>query len=431
MPQTQAFGSEYIDRVYLNRTAEELWPQNIDNAIYTSHTCIANDNWQDCAVRAMDVLSVWISSHQMQGTAPNISNFQDSEVTRYLTSEGGPPDNSSWTVASTVGANFGRTLVHYWDWILENTTLPAKVNRPLIQPHFVDKAMKIRKPLVQASCQTYLNPDWQHDAFEFPHSDLTTPPLDNFKDEIWSLPNDFVLELKGNNSDIGNVNDTNRPGVLFDWFDTASAFPGAPSLGAVIIFKASNGSSLQNALSTCSFDGRWAPVDLYLDPRETVTIYQNSPRPMDILNGSAKVASDDLIQMSMSLEWANSMNVQGTSIVSPAASVVEQLIMGFGGKLDGHFSVTPEPGRASGYVMKSLDWRLSTMLGLYLTEGLSRAFLDFSKGSMLYRQAPNSEQSYVRSLNDLNYLGLKEGYRDGKLDWVEQRDSRWNSSIEP
>ncbi|KAK4692784.1 hypothetical protein P7C71_g4486, partial [Lecanoromycetidae sp. Uapishka_2] len=41
------------------------------------------------------------------------------------------------------------------------------------------------------------------------------------------------------------------------------------------------------------------------------------------------------------------------------------------------------------------------------------------------------EQSYVRYLNDINNPILKEGYRNGKLDWVETRDPRWNDSILP
>ena len=101
---------------------------------------------------------------------------------------------------------------------------------------------------------------------------------------------------------------------------------------------------------------------------------------------------------------------------------------GFGGS---NFLFPETEQAASGYVLKSLDWRVSTTLGLYLTEGLARAFSDSGKGSMLYRQAAEIEQSYVRYLNDINEPILKEGYRNGKLDWVETRDHRWNDSILP
>ena len=129
--------------------------------------------------------------------------------------------------------------------------------------------------------------------------------------------------------------------------------------------------------------------------------------------------------MKMSIDWANTMNGPASSPNDPAASVVEQMLEGFGG---GNF-IFPEPEPEPGYVMKSLDWRLSTTLGLYLTEGLARAFQDINKGSMLYRQAPDVKQSYVRYLNNINEPSLKEGYRNGELDWVEMRDPRWNSSI--
>lgn len=431
--KTDAFGPLYTDRVYFNRTEAELWPENITNAIYADVSkCDPIDtDPQDCAVRAMDVVGPWVTLHQMQGTKPNITIFQDSEVTRYLTSQGGPPDNSSFTVSSTIGSVFAKDLDHYWDWLVENSSLPLKIDRPLLRPAFKTSSFKMRKPLVSAQCQTYFHPDLEKGAFAFPHDELLTPPLDRFRNDTWSLPNDFVLNLKGDDSDIGNAKDTSHPYILFDWFDTATEFSsqGAPSLGAVVLYLTFNGTDYLGALTTCSFDGRWAPVEYYLDPKDVVTIYQDSPNPMDILNGSSKVAATDLIQMRMSLDWAKTINVKGSDPKFPSTTVVEQMLVRFSG---GNFIYPePEPELTTGYVMKSVDWRLSTTLGLYLTESLAHAFSDLSKGSMLYRQAPEFNQSYVRYLNDINQPALKRFYRDGKLDWVETRDHLWNISFLP
>ena len=425
-----AFGPLYTDRVYFNRTEDELWPRNITNAIYADVSqcdAIGTDH-QDCAVGAADVVTSWVALHQSQGTKPNITIFQDSEVTRYLTSQGGPPDNSSFTVSSTIGSVFAKDLDHYWDWLVENSSLPLNIDRPLLRPAFKNSSLKMRKPLVSAQCQLYLNPDYENGAFVFPHDELVTPPLDGFKDDTWSLPNDFVLNLKGDDGDIGNPNDSSHPYILFRWFDTATEFSnkGAPSLGAVVLYLASNGSDLLEALTTCSFDGRWAPVEYYLDPKDVVTVYQNSPNPMDILNGSSKAAAEDLIQMKMSLDWAKTLNIKGSDPNIPSTTVVEQMLKHFSG---GNFIFPePEPELTTGYVMKSLAWRLSTTLGLYLTESLAHAFSDVSKGSMLYRQAPELDQSYVRYLNDINQPAFKRFYKNGELDWVEMRDPIWNSS---
>ena len=426
-----AFGPLYTDRLYFNRTEAELWPRNITNAIYAdvSRCSLIGTDPQDCAVGAADVVTPWVSLHQSQGTKPNITIFQDSEVTRYLTSQGGPPDNSSFTVSSTIGSVFAKDLDHYWDWLVENSSLPLNIDRPLLRPALKDSNSKMKKPLVSAQCQTYFDPDYEHGAFEFPHDELVTPPLDKYKDDTWSLPNDFVLNLKGNDSDIGNTTDLSHPTMLFRWFDTATEFSnkGAPSLGAVVIYLTANASGSFEALATCSFDGRWAPVEYYLDPKDVVTIYQDSPNPMDILNGSNKAPAKDLIQMSMSLDWAKTLNVKGSDPNIPSTTVVEQMLERFSGV----GLIDPESEHTLGYVMKSLDWRLSTTLGLYLTEGLAHAFSDASKGSMLYRQAPEPNQSYVRYLNDINYPFLKKFYKNGKLDWVEMRDPLWNSSILP
>ena len=426
-----AFGPLYTDRLYFNRTEAELWPRNITNAIYAdvSNCDAIGTDPQDCAVGAADVVGPWVSLHQSQGTKPNITIFQDSEVTRYLTSQGGPPDNSSFTVSSTIGSIFAKDLDHYWDWLVENSSLPLNIDRPLLRPAFKDSNFKMKKPLVSAQCQTYFNPDYERGAFEFPHDELVTPPLDEFKDDIWSLPTDFVLNLKGNDSDIGNLTDLSHPYMLFNWFDTATEFSnkGAPSLGAVVIYLTTNGTDLLEVLTACSFDGRWAPVEYYLDPKDVVTVYQDSPNPMDILNGSNKAAAKDLIQMKMSLEWAKTLNVKGSDQDIPSTTVVEQMLEGFSGV----GLIDPEPEPTLGYVMKSIDWRLSTTLGLYLTESLAHAFSDVSKGSMLYRQAPELNQSYVRYLNDINQPALKRFYTNGKLAWVEMRDPLWNSSFPP
>ena len=430
MSQIEAFGREYKDRVYFNRTEAELWPGDITNAIYKDvNWCSAtNASKQDCAVRAIDVVGPWISRHQSQGTKPNITVFQDSEVTRYLTSQGGPPDNSSWTVSSTIGSILAKDLNHYWDWQVENGSLPKSVSRPLLRPAFINSTFKVKKPLVQVQCQSYLNPDWEKETFEFPHDELLTPPLDAFKDDTWGLPNEFVLNLKGNES---SIYDRKHSRFLFDWFDAASNFSsqGVPSLGAVVIYFALNGTALVPVLTTCSFDGRWTPVEYYLDPSDTITIRQDSPNPMDILNGSSKEAANELTRMRMSLDWANTLNIRGFDPQLPSTTVVEEMLAGFSGGDNFMFPETEQT--AAGYVMKSLDWRISTTLGLYLTEGLARAFSDLGKGSMLYRQAAEIEQSYVRYLNDINQPALKEGYKNGKLDWVETRDPRWNDSILP
>lgn len=61
--QVDAFGNQYRDRVYFNRTEEELWPVNISNAIYANNpedTCSAVNPNDDCAVRAMDSVGAWI-----------------------------------------------------------------------------------------------------------------------------------------------------------------------------------------------------------------------------------------------------------------------------------------------------------------------------------------------------------------------------------
>ncbi|KAL8755111.1 MAG: hypothetical protein Q9199_003872 [Rusavskia elegans] len=162
---------------------------------------------------------------------------------------------------------------------------------------------------------------------------------------------------------------------------------------------------------------RWAPVEYSLDPKDIFTIRQDSPNPMDILRGPNKKDPKNLTQMNITLGWANSMNTFYKEPGYPPSSAVERLLTGSGGN-----SIYTEPDSVG---RKSLDWRLSTTLGLYLTEGLALAFADPMKASTLYREAPNLNESHIRYLNNLNDPRLKDGYWDGKLDWLEMRDPRW------
>ncbi|KAL8871853.1 MAG: hypothetical protein Q9174_002409 [Haloplaca sp. 1 TL-2023] len=360
---TKAFGPTYKDRVFFNYTQQELWPVDITNHIYANRTLCHPENtkYDYCAVRAMDTVRRWMGKHQ-------------------------------------------------------------NILRPLIRPSFVNETFKMKKPLVQAQCRSYINPDIEKDRFEFPHDELVTPPLDEFRDAQWTLPNDFVINLKGNTSSIGDTNDLSHPWQLFEWYDTASNFSnvGSPSLGAVVMYLAYDRAGVYyNALGLCSFDGRWVPTEYFLDPKDTTTIRQDTPNPMDNLRGPTKTDPKEMVQMRISLDWANTLTMlTNNNEQGPLNTAVNELF----GNLGGGNVIYTEPDDVG---LGSLDWRLSTLFGLYLTEALARAFWDPAKGSMLYREAPHIASSYIRYLNNANEPSMKEQYRDGKLAWLEMRDPRW------
>ncbi|KAL8746673.1 MAG: hypothetical protein Q9190_001327 [Brigantiaea leucoxantha] len=287
-----------------------------------------------------------------------------------------------------------------------------------------DTSSKFRSPAVE-HCRSYYNLDFNRNVFEFPHDQLKTPPLDKFIRAQWRLPNDFVKNFVGNNTSVGNLTDSTHPYVLFDWYDTAGNFSnlGAPSLGAVIIYsthasfgKTDNPTHYTN-LATCSFGGRWVPVELFLDPKDDPTIRQDTPNPMDILTGPNKPDSKDFTQMKMHLEWAHFLNLKAASRYDPAASTVEQLLEALGGpNFANWWDIYPEPERDAPWVMVSIDWRISIALGLFLTEGLARAYVDEGKSSVVYRDAALPQYSYARSLNDLLNRIWVEGWDNHTLE---------------
>ncbi len=280
----------------------------------------------------------------------------------------------------------------YWD-----------ISRPLLTPSFVAQGVRIKKPLVQGQCQTVFDPNINTTSFVFPHSQLTNPPLHSFADKTWALPNTFVQAMLGNTSDIGNVNNPG-PRVLFSWYDAASNFTnsGAPSLGAVIIYGTTNQST---AVTTCSVDGRWAPVSISFDPKNDVTIHQNIGSPADLLHSFSNSTFRNLTRMRTSLDLANSLDSPHQQISNDTgsdtrASAVEQLVEYLRGYINGTNQVIyPEANSSS---QSSLAWRISTILNLYLTESLARAQSDSTKGSLVFHDALKPEDNHALVLNDLN-----------------------------
>ena len=161
-----------------------------------------------------------------------------------------------------------------------NSSIVTNMSRPLLSLSFKNPNIQVKKPLVQVQCHTVFDPDMEKTEFAFPHGDLQTPPLDSFVNETWRLPNDFVLNMVDDATDLFKNYGTR---LLFSWFDTANHFTkaGAPSLGAVVLFAATNGST---TVGTCTIDGRWAPVKLFFDPKTDTIVRQDSPDPRDALN---------------------------------------------------------------------------------------------------------------------------------------------------
>ncbi|KAL8720985.1 MAG: hypothetical protein Q9181_007802, partial [Wetmoreana brouardii] len=408
VPMDVALGTNYNERVYFNHSKAELWPADITKAIYgDTSQCNPNgtdDYYNNCPVGAMNIVLSWMETHEFQ-TPSNITISEDSKMARLLTSEDDPSSDSGWTVTSTAGSMFARDFHSYLAWLADDSSILANVKHPLLRPSFLDPELRMRAPLVQIQCRAYLAPDFERDRFEFPHDKLLTPPLDRYRSNEWILPNAFVEDLRANAFD---PNTYIQKRYAFDWYDTASNFSsqGAPSLGAVIIHherdRGRNG--LVEVLTTCSIDGRWAPVEYVLDPRDFRTIRQDSP--LDILNGTYNTDTNGLIQMRMSLDWAKSMNVPAGAPHSPTMTVVENLLTVWSGPN----YTNPD--------QRSIDSFFSTALGLYLTEGLARAFSDPRKATVLYRQSRDEQGPFVGKLDDPNRQSVCS-YNQSQGPWEE------------
>ena len=126
--------------------------------------------------------------------------------------------------------------------------------------------------------------------------------------------------------------------------------------------------------------------------------------------------------MKLSLEWADSLNIAGTNPEHPNESTIEQILSALGSPIaqDDMFAIYNEQGPNT----QTLGWRLSTVLGIYLTEAIAHAQYDTTKGSLIYNDAKNPADQFARELNNLNIQNFST-----PPEWVPRTDPNWNLSI--
>ncbi len=311
-----------------------------------------------CPQAGNSAVQDWIKSYMNDKTAPNLTVSNPGAVYRYVSTSYNGSTDLGYSVSSSISSRPARDIGSFWEYVTINNLNPANMGRPLFRPILPD-GMVMKKPLVQMECAVYYKNVSASDMV-FPHQSLLTPPLDQFVNERWPVPEQY-LTLTTPSSDAAYF----AP-VEFTWVDI-SGNTGAPSLGAI-----ANIPTIQQpgAIVACTVDARWAPVQIWLNPKNDLVVLQDSPDPVTLLLPPANLT--ELEQIYIGKGWADMLNIPSNVQTEYSEyaygenlTVIQNLLGSWGFSDDG-WVVVPPGGP------ETIPWAFATTLGLYLADALSR-----------------------------------------------------------
>ncbi|KAL8781853.1 MAG: hypothetical protein Q9213_005828 [Squamulea squamosa] len=375
------------ERAFMRYRASDLWPTSITkDLIHPGCADTESPDAEYCPYSGYKMVSEWIGAHQNQGQTPNLTIPSHGGVTRHLASTFNNTKSAGWTIASTVGYKEAWDLGAFWQYVVGQNRSLAQPSRPRIAPTFLD-ASQIRKPVVQVECAAHYS--WSPLDFELPHQ-LLTDPDDLFSNtEPWSIQASTIRSQAGfhnlfPNVTIGEQVHTQQLPTAFTWIDTSWLVNG-PSIGAVFAINTPNGSI---ALMPCSVAAYWTPTSIFLDPKSELVIQEDNSNPLeDILLWQ---------RLSIASDWAATMNPKFTNDNGLETTYIQHMMERYNNN-----SSSPVVFSEPGHGQESIPWRISTALGLYLTEALARVQSTFWNGTVLcHTNATGQENVYI--LGNLN-----------------------------
>lgn len=412
-----------MNPTYILNTSSALWPQQL-GAEDVDPSCVGefHTTFVGCPSSGFNTVFNWIQGHVDQNLAANIS-ISNNNMARWLTTTPSSEDTANdngWTMTSTIGAREAEAIANYWEYIETYSPNVASLSRPVLAPA-LDGSAKFKKPAVQVQCSAYYDAE-NVNTVQFPHSELHSPPLDDFKDENWNFPVDFssdIRDAEGLDPDFSEMwQGENITDVIFFQFVDLSNITRATVLGALAAFPTRNGSTV---IMPCTIDAHWAPVSLHIDPSSNANIYQDTPDPSALVTqDNASYNGSQMVRIGIDTSWADLLDPPATTTTGgnlTNSTAVRVLIREYGSMYQKNSSSTPRylisgsqtsnqtDDQPSADDQATIPWRISTLLGMYITEGLAR--VHEADATLVYHNYV--KDPYVLRLNNLS---------DGHYNWT-------------
>ncbi|KAL8810330.1 MAG: hypothetical protein Q9200_002667 [Gallowayella weberi] len=373
------------ERAFMRYKPLDLWPSSITKELI--HPGCADTHSPDaeyCPYSGYEIVSEWVGAHQNQGQGPNLTIPNHGSVTRHLGTIYQGPKSEGWTVSSTVGYKEAWDIGAFWQYNVQQSRAVAQLSRPRIAPAFLD-ATPIKKPLVLVECAGQYS--WDPRNVELPHRFLQEPefPWKYDSSNFQSQPTFRTLFPNATNA---TQEHQGQVPTAFAWINTSLIADG-PSLGAIFAINTPN----TVALIPCSISAWWTPASPYLDPNSDLVIQEDTPNPLET---STQTSAQWTPITTISTDWADTMNLNFTDANGRESTYIAHMMERYNDD-----SSSPIVFAEPGYGQESIPWRVSTALGLYLTEALARVQSTFWNGTVLcHTDASGQEEVYI--LGNLN-----------------------------
>lgn len=107
--------------------------------------------------------------------------------------------------------------------------------------------------------------------------------------------------------------------LYFAWVDLSQYDP-RPSIAAAIFFPSCT-SSVPDQIAACSVDARWLPIDMWITPTQSRSVFDSYPNPLDLINS---LAGKNLPHrpLDIGIDWAQSLNLN----LSESSTLMESVL---------------------------------------------------------------------------------------------------------
>ena len=350
---------------YLNASSDRIWPEQINKSMIPAK-CVFDslDMGSACPYAGYAQIRKWSAAYASELLDPNITQFADANMMRYLGStknalDYNGPNHDGWSAATTGMAHLTRDLGNLYTYAVRHNILnplSKHVGRPKLSLLSSDNLQSIQRPLVQTQCGMPKDiTAYRDDMYrvDFPIDRLRLLSKSPSKLPVSKQVN--ISSIKGGSPkvtfvDLADADNAHYAGILIglDYFN-----------GNLTSLNSYNAS----ALIACTTIAHFIPTVMSSEPKTDNVATIDNPDPYFIVN------STDLMkqakQISLSHEYLNATNPQ---IGGRRGKVHEYNLQPLAAQSSG----VGKPYLYDGSWNSSWPWVVSTVMSMQIVDALAR-----------------------------------------------------------
>ena len=339
-PVKDPFSGTKLKLFFSNAPNQALWSNSLG-----WYNCSGSD-WTCPNAGSLDFLA-WAGGLTWNNVAPEVPFITGGDnFYRYVVSNT-TNSTSGWTVTTSPMMRVATTLGSYWNWIAwQNLAPAAKLMQPKLSLSFADKS-PVYQPLIQVQCSSYDMSAGVADMM-LPNDQLRHGFRGStYFDESWPIPQNY--------SSVDPTQQRHHYDLYWTKLPT-EGYQTSPSTGLIFIMLDEH----YNRIAVpCSVLAHWVPSEIYITPEADRNIHSHLSNPLDFLNRS-RITLSASTKISFSDRWWNEL-LEGAH-----PSTMDMVLHGIYGQKCESCPYVYYAGS------QGLAYRVSTVVGMYLTDAIAR-----------------------------------------------------------